>query len=140
MAQLVRDVMTVGAVAMPRSATMAEAAHRMRDEDIGDVLVLDGDRVCGVVTDRDLVVRGLAFDLDADETTIGSICSDELTCVTPETDVVEAVDLMRAQALRRLPVVQDGGRPVGMVTIGDLALELDPDSVLADISAAAPNR
>jgi CBS domain-containing protein len=138
-AQLVREVMTPNPVKVPKSGSVAEAARIMLGADIGDVLVTDGDRMVGVLTDRDIVVRAVALDLDPDETTVGAICSAEVTSISPNAPVDEAVRLMRREAIRRLPVVSDG-RLVGLVSLGDLALERDPDSALADISAAAPNR
>jgi CBS domain-containing protein len=115
-----------------------DAARRMKDRNIGDVIVLDGAVVCGVVTDRDIVVRAVAEGLDPKSTTLGEICSRELVTVHPDDSVKDAVQLMRAHALRRLPVL-DGFNPVGIVSIGDLAIERDAGSALADISSAAPN-
>jgi CBS domain-containing protein len=110
----------------------------MRDRDIGDVLVTrDGDQLAGIVTDRDLVVRCLADGADADAT-IERACSNDLATVTPDSSVDDAIRLMRERSLRRIPVV-DGGRAVGIVTLGDLAVEREPDSALGDISAALPN-
>jgi CBS domain-containing protein len=138
MAQKIQDIMSTGVATCPHTATIVEAAQRMRDEDIGDVLVeRDGD-LCGLVTDRDIVVRAVAQGDTGTGTTIGEICSRELTTVKPSDDVGTAVRLMREKAIRRLPVV-DNGRPVGVVTLGDLAMERDEQSVLADISEAAPN-
>jgi CBS domain-containing protein len=111
----------------------------MRDADVGDVLVVDeADTLRGVVTDRDIVVRGLATGLDA-STPIGELCSPELLTVSPDepTDVV--ADLMASAAVRRVPVVESG-RPVGIVALGDLAVRRDPESALGSISAAPPNR
>jgi CBS domain-containing protein len=90
------------------------------------------------VTDRDLVIRGLAENCDPDRTTIGSICSAELCTVAPTDPVDKAVRFMRDRAVRRLPVVDDG-QILGVVSIGDLAMELDERSALAEISAAPPN-
>jgi CBS domain-containing protein len=139
MPQLVQDVMTTELVTLPPTGTVAEAARLMLENDVGDVLVVDGDQLIGLVTDRDIVVRSVALDLDPDETTVGSICSAIVTAVRPGTSVADSLALMRGHAIRRLPVTTEG-RPVGVLTIGDLALESDPDSVLADISAAEPNR
>jgi CBS domain-containing protein len=138
MANTIREVMSGQPVGLPSSATLAEAARTMRDEDIGDVLVMDGDRICGVVTDRDIVVRGIADDGDANARTLDDICSHELISVAPDERIEEAARVMAEHAVRRLPVVEDG-HAVGIVTIGDLAIERDPRSALADISAASPN-
>jgi CBS domain-containing protein len=115
-----------------------DAAKRMKDRNIGDVIVLDGAVVCGVVTDRDIVVRAVAEGRDPKSTTLGEICSRELVTVGPDDSVKDAVKLMREHALRRIPVL-DGYNPVGIISIGDLAIERDAGSALADISSAAPN-
>ena len=138
MAPSVRHVMTPNPVTLPGEAPVVEAAKKMRDENIGDVIVLDGDSICGVVTDRDIVVRVLAEEREPAGTKLGEICSRELATVSPDDDLTQAGDLMRERTVRRVPVVEDG-RPVGIVSMGDLALERDPDSALGEISAAAPN-
>lgn len=138
MAQKIQDVMASDPVTVPAQAPLVQAAEKMRDQRIGDVLVLDGDQVCGVVTDRDLVVRGLAEQREPTTTPVGEICSRQLVTVRPDDDTDRAVQLMRQHAVRRLPVMRDG-ELVGIVSIGDLAVELDSHSALADISAAPPN-
>ncbi len=133
--QLVRDVMTTSVVGLAESASLVEAARHMRLSDIGDVLVLDGDRVRGIVTDRDIVVRALAADLDPALTTVGDIATPEPLWIGPDRPAAEAVQMMRDAALRRLPVCTNG-HLVGVVSLGDLATTRDPESALADISAA----
>jgi CBS domain-containing protein len=105
---------------------------------IGDVVVADGDEVIGIVTDRDIVVRGLAAGRDPHTTPLMDISSRELTTVSPDEPIGTAVRLMREHAIRRLLVLSQG-RVVGIVTLGDLALEQDPHSALADVSAAPSN-
>ena len=139
MAQLVRDVMTPNPVALQATSSLVEAALAMRDFDVGDVLVLDDGQVRGIVTDRDIVVRGIATGNYPATITLGEICSRDLTMLAPTDSVENAVSLMREKAVRRLPVVEHG-QPVGIVSLGDLALEKDPHSALGDISAAPPNR
>jgi CBS domain-containing protein len=111
----------------------------MRGNDIGDVIVLKEKRLFGILTDRDIVVRALATRSNPETTTVGEICSRDLTTIEPTSSVEQAVRFMREKAIRRLPVVDEGGDVIGIVSIGDLALERDPDSALADISAAPPN-
>ena len=94
--------------------------------------------VCGIVTDRDIVVRTVAETQDPTITTLADICSHRLLTVTPTDSVEEAVRLMRTHAIRRLPVVE-GGQAVGIVSLGDLAVERDPGSALGKISGAPPN-
>ncbi|GGZ86992.1 CBS domain-containing protein [Streptomyces echinoruber] len=139
MAQHVRDIMTSAPVTVGPQTSVTQVARLMRDEDIGAVLVAEGDDLRGLVSDRDLVVRALAEGDDPDETTVAGVCSGDLYTVTPDEDLDQAVRLMREHAVRRVPVV-DHGRPVGIVSLGDLAMERDPDSALGGISAARPNR
>ncbi|MFJ1566681.1 CBS domain-containing protein [Streptomyces erythrochromogenes] len=136
MTRRVHEVMTRNPVTVERLTSLAEAARVMRDAGIGDVLVVDQGRLCGILTDRDLVVRGLAEDRDPAETTVQAICSAEPRTVGPDDHVDEAVDLMRRHALRRLPVRNGSGELVGIVTLGDLEVERDPGSPLASIAAA----
>jgi CBS domain-containing protein len=137
MPNLVSEIMTAHPESLPATATVAEAARIMRDKNIGDVIVLEGDSVCGIVTDRDIVVRGLA-DGGSLETKLGEICSKELETLPVDSKISDAIKLMEEKALRRLPVV-DEGRPVGIVTLGDLALVRDRDSALGQVTAAPPN-
>lgn len=136
--QKLREVMTPNPVTLPVKATVVDAARQMKNQDIGDVVILDGDRACGIVTDRDLVVRAIAEGLDPNSTSLSDICTKDLVSLTPDDTVADAVELMRDKAIRRL-VVLEGRSPVGVVSIGDLAIESDGESALADISAAEPN-
>ncbi|MFF8031950.1 MULTISPECIES: CBS domain-containing protein [unclassified Streptomyces] len=138
MTQHVRDIMTSAPVTVEVQTSVAQVARVMRDRDLGSVLVTDGDRLRGLVTDRDLVVRAVAEGGDPEETTVAGACSEDLVTVGPDDDLDRAVQLMREHAVRRVPVVE-GGRPVGIVSLGDTAMERDPDSALGDISVARPN-
>jgi CBS domain-containing protein len=135
---LIRDVMTPNPITLPATATAIDAAKAMREGDIGDVVVVEDGHLYGIVTDRDIVVRGLGVDRDPAQTKLGEICSRELTTVSPTDEVSGAIDLMKDKAIRRLPVVEND-RPVGIVSIGDLAVERDRRSALGEISAAPPN-
>jgi CBS domain-containing protein len=134
----VGDFMTTRVVTMDGSATLAAAAQEMRDSAIGDVVVCDGDNVVGIITDRDIAVRGVAEDMDPNTAQLDQITSKDVITVSQYDDAVAAADLMRTYAVRRLPVVEDG-RLIGLVSMGDLAVEREPQSVLADISADDPN-
>lgn len=138
MAQRVREVMTAQPVVVAPDTPVQQVATAMRDESIGAVLVAEEGRLRGLVTDRDLTVRILADGGDMTGRTVQEACSSELVTVAPDDEVDRAVRLMRSKALRRLPVV-DGDQAVGIVTLGDLAVERDPGSALSDISAADPN-
>lgn len=120
-------------------ATLLQVARIMRDQRIGDVLVTDPDgALCGIVTDRDIVVRAVAAGLPLDRTQASEICSSDLVHVDESASVEDCVAIMREHAIRRVPVVADA-RPVGIVSIGDLARLQDPHSALAQISAAMAN-
>lgn len=135
----IRDVMSSRPKTLDADQTVAAAAQLMRGADIGDVIVVKSDdRLHGILTDRDIVVRVLAEGLDPNQTRVGDICSRVLTTVSPDDGVSHAVRVMREKAIRRLPV-EAGGRVIGMLTIGDIAVQRDVGSVLADISAAPPN-
>jgi CBS domain-containing protein len=138
MTQHIRELMTPNPVTLPGTASVHEAACAMRDQDIGDVVVIEHKQVCGIVTDRDIVVRTIAEAQDPATMKLGDICSHSLLTVKPTDSVEHAVRLMRTHAIRRLPVV-DEGKAVGIVSLGDLAVERDPDSALGEISAAPPN-
>ena len=124
-------------VARPGTASVHEVARAMRDADMGGVIVIEKNRVCGLVTDRDLVVRTLAEGRDPATTTLADLCRHPVLVESPTDSVEKAVRLMGTYALRRVPVVE-GGQPVGIVSLGDLAVERDPGSAPGDISAAPP--
>ncbi len=138
MPQTLRDVMTRNPIALASSTSVTEAARSMKASDIGDVIVLDHDQVCGIVTDRDITIRVVAEGKDPNSTSLGDCCSQNPITLDPNSSVDEADKLMRDKAIRRLPIVESG-KPVGIVSLGDLAIEKDPKSVLADISEAAPS-
>jgi CBS domain-containing protein len=138
MAKYVRDIMTSDLVTVEPQTSVAAVARIMRDQDLGAVLVTDGAQLRGLVTDRDLVVRSISEGGDPEQTTVAGACSDDVVTVRPDEELDHAVELMREHAVRRIPVV-DHGHPVGIVSLGDLALERDPESALGDISVAEPN-
>jgi CBS domain-containing protein len=110
----------------------------MRDEDIGAVLIQRDGELTAILIDRDIAIRVVAEDRPPADTPVREVASKELLTVSSDDPVSEAVRHMRGKAIRRVAVVE-GGRPVGIVSIGDLAMERDPDSALADISEAKAN-
>lgn len=134
----VQEIMTPAPIALSAGATVIEAARCMRDEDIGDVLVTKDGRLCGLVTDRDLVVRAMADERDIRELRLADICPENIITVSADEPIERAVEIMKEKAIRRLPVMQNED-VVGIVSIGDLAIERDPSSALAAISTKAPN-
>jgi CBS domain-containing protein len=139
MVQRLGEVMTPSPRCLDTNDTVADAAQMMREEDIGDVFVCAEGRLTGIVTDRDLVVRALADGTgDPGQVKLGEIASTALTALAPDDSVEDAIAVMRELAIRRIPVCEDA-RPLGVVTIGDLAIERDASSPLANISAAPAN-
>ncbi|MGJ5831265.1 CBS domain-containing protein [Streptomyces ossamyceticus] len=138
MAVFVRDVMTPGVVAVRPDASLVEAAQLMRAQDVGDVLVTVDEQLIGVLTDRDITLRAVADGVDPLTVSAQAVCTPNPVVIGPDDAVSTAVALMRDHAIRRLPVLADG-HPVGMVSLGDLAVAQDPDSALADISRAEPD-
>ena len=136
----VQEMMTTELSTLPTTAPIRQAARIMRDEDIGDVIILDDTgSVMGMVTDRDITVRAIADGLDPSDTQVGEICSSALVSARPDQDVEEVMEMMQEQAVRRIPVL-DGDTAVGVISLGDLALELQPNSTLGRISGQTPNR
>lgn len=136
--QKVSEVMTAAPVALVPSQPVTEAARAMREQGIGSVLVVDNGTLKGLVTDRDIVVRGVADGRDLSKTTIAEVCSPELITAKPDENADTAVRRMREHGVRRIPVM-DGDRPVGVLSLGDMAIERDEKSALADISAHQSN-
>jgi CBS domain-containing protein len=137
MSSTVAEHMTAMPVTIDARDSVRHAAELMRSRDIGDVVVTDHGEVVGLVTDRDLVVRVLATG-DSPDTAVREACTPDVLTVGPDDDVSKVVKLMRDKAVRRAPVMKDK-ELVGIVSIGDLAIDLDSRSVLADISSSKPN-
>ncbi|MCC7366495.1 MAG: CBS domain-containing protein [Dehalococcoidia bacterium] len=111
--------MTPEVITVCSSDSLSHAARLMRDSDIGVLPIVDDGKVCGVVTDRDLVIRGLAD--GRPDACVGDVASGDVVCLAPDDDDKRAEALMSEHDVRRLPVVEDG-RLVGMVSVGDLAV------------------
>jgi CBS domain-containing protein len=135
--QRTRDIMTADVVALSADASLQSAGAAMRDNDVGSVIVMHNAAVAGIVTDRDVIVRAVADGRDVAVTSLSAVVTDKVVTVGPEEPAEVAVQLMREHAVRRVVVV-DEDRPVGVISIGDLARRRDPGSVLADVVAAPP--
>jgi CBS domain-containing protein len=112
------DVMTPAPVGVYYSQTIGETARIMRDTQVGALLVVNDGALSGIVTDRDLVVRGLA-EGEGPDSLVGPLCSGDLVGVAADADVAQAEQLMHEHAVRRLPVISDG-QVVGIVSTSDL--------------------
>jgi CBS domain-containing protein len=135
----VSELMSRNPVCLDEKSPVLDAAKAMRDRHIGNVVVTRAGQVFGILTDRDIVVRCLAEEKDMRQCTCGQICSStDVATIARNAPIEEAVTLMRERTVRRLVVVE-GQKPVGIVSLGDLAKERDQSSALGQISAAAPN-
>jgi CBS domain-containing protein len=121
----IREVMSSNPSAIEADSSVADAAKLMRDEDVGLAPVVEGDRLVGTLTDRDITVRVVAEGKDPQSTTVREVASTDLVTVDPEQDLDEAVRLMAQHQVRRLPVVEEDGRLVGVVAQADVARQAD---------------
>ncbi|MDP8910287.1 MAG: CBS domain-containing protein [Chloroflexota bacterium] len=110
---------------------MVTIARRMKDLNVGSLPVVDNDQLVGIITDRDIVIRGVADGLSLQEEQVRNYLTPNPTTVTPDADAREAADLMGREQIRRLPVVE-GGRLVGMLAIGDVAVDVGKDRLVGD--------
>ncbi|WP_329105722.1 CBS domain-containing protein [Micromonospora sp. NBC_01699] len=133
----VADLMTRQVVYLSAQTTLDEAARAMADADIGDIVVTDGQSLFGMVTDRDIVVRAVAEHRDPAKTTLGSIATREIVMIEQSSTGAEAARMMRERAVRRVLVCDSDRQLVGIISLGDLAQQLDPSSALSEISEAS---
>jgi CBS domain-containing protein len=122
----VRDAMTSNPRTIERSTPLQEAGRLMRDEDVGSLPIVEGERLVGVLTDRDIVVRAVADGrIDA---TAGDIASKDIVTVDAGQPLAEAAQLMAEHQVRRLPVCEEDGRVVGMLAQADVATDGGEDA------------
>jgi CBS domain-containing protein len=128
--------MTPAARAAPATASLADAAQRMKEEDVGSLPVVEEDRLVGILTDRDIVLRVVAERINPDSVKVGDVASKELVTVEPEQSLDDALALMAHHRVRRLPVVEEG-RLIGMLAQADVAIVAkgkDAGEMLEEIS------
>jgi len=121
MGKSIRDAMTSNPRGVGKSTTVVEAARLMKSEDVGSLPVVEGERLVGMVTDRDIVLRVVAEGKDANASTVGEVASSDLVTIDPQQDLDEALRLMAQHQVRRLPVVEEDGRLVGILAQADVA-------------------
>ena len=132
MGRNVRDVMTSNPRTVEPSTPIVEAAQLMKSEDVGPLPIIEGDRLAGMLTDRDIVLRAVAEGKESQSTTVGEIASRDIVTVDPDQDLQEAARLMARHQVRRLPVVEEDGRLVGIVAQADVAQSGD-DSLTGEV-------
>jgi CBS domain-containing protein len=125
MGKPIRDVMSPNVCSVDADKPVAYAAKMMRDEDVGLAPVVEGDRLVGTLTDRDIAIRVVAEGKDPESTFVREVASTDLVTIDPEQNLDEALRLMAQHQVRRLPVVEEDGRLVGVVAQADVAREGD---------------
>ena len=139
----IKDIMTKSVVSIDPNESVEVAARTMTRHNIGALPVVTGGKLCGMLTDRDIVTRCLAAQRQPQNTTVRQVMTEQVTAVRPDMDMGTAAHLMGRLQIRRLPVVENG-ELCGMVSLGDLAVReetvLDASDVLADVSSNLSQR
>jgi CBS domain-containing protein len=136
----IRDVMVHDVVAIDPAASLAEAAQRMREANVGILPVVDDGQVCGVITDRDLVVRALAVGADLSATPVGECATADPVVAHPDWSLDQAMEAMARAQIGRLPVIDDDNTLAGIVTLGSLALRAKKDKETLAAAKAVSRR
>jgi CBS domain-containing protein len=133
-----KDIMTESVAYLEPTSTVLEAAQLMQKHNVGSIPVCDHEKLVGIVTDRDIIVRSVAYGNNPNDTFIKDIMTSNVTTVSPDTDISQASKLMAENQIRRLPIVEND-KLVGVVALGDLATNVTTDSeaceALSDISS-----
>src|ERR671917_737280 len=126
MGKSIKDAMTSNPCSIDADKSVSYAAKMMKDEDVGLAPIVEGDKLVGTVTDRDIAIRVVAEGKDPESTTVREIASTQLVTIDPQQGLSEALRLMAQHQVRRLPVVEEDGRLVGIVAQADVAQHADP--------------
>jgi CBS domain-containing protein len=125
----VREVMTDRPRCVTPETPISEAARLMKSDDVGSLPILEGERLTGIVTDRDIVLQAIAEEKDPRGMPVREVASRDLVTIGPEEDLSEALKLMASHQVRRIPVVDEDSRLVGILAQADIAREVkDKDS------------
>ena len=126
MGKKIHEAMTSKPCSIDVDKSVAYAAKMMRDEDVGLAPIVEGGRLVGTLTDRDIAIRVVAEGKDPESTTVRDVATPNVVTVNPEQDLDEALQLMASHQVRRLPVVEEDGRLVGVIAQADVAKEAKP--------------
>ena len=125
MGQSIKDVMTSNPCSIDAEKSVAYAAKMMRDEDVGLAPIVEGDKLIGMLTDRDIAIRVVAEGKDPEQVRVRDIASKQVVTIDPQQDLDEALRIMAKHQVRRLAVVEEDGKLVGVVAQADVAREGD---------------
>ena len=126
-----REIMTSDVKTANREMSLREVARLMREGDMGAMPVVENEKLVGIITDRDIVVRAIAEGKNAD-TLIGDVMTTEIFSVKPDDFVFEAIRLMGDQQVRRIPVINENGELTGIIAMADIALEMEDEREIAE--------
>jgi CBS domain-containing protein len=132
MAKTIREVMTQDVCAIDADQSVAHAAKMLKDEDVGLAPIVEGNKLIGTLTDRDITIRVVAEGKDPQSTKVRDVASTHLVTIDPEQDLDDAMRLMAQYQVRRLPVVEEDGRLVGVIAQADVA-ELAPAKKIGEV-------
>jgi CBS domain-containing protein len=125
MGNSIKDVMTSNPCSIDADKSVAYAAKMMRDEDVGLAPIVEGDKLIGMLTDRDIAIRVVAEGRDPGQVKVRDVASKQVVTIDPQQDLDEALRIMAKHQVRRLPVVEEDGKLVGVVAQADVAREGD---------------
>jgi len=125
MGQIIKDVMTSNPCSIDAEKSVAYAAKMMREEDVGLAPIVEGDKLIGMLTDRDIAIRVVAEDRNPEQVKVADVASKQVVTIDPQQDLDEALRIMAEHQVRRLPVVEEDGKLVGVVAQADIAREGD---------------
>jgi CBS domain-containing protein len=134
----VKDVMTKGIACVDTRSSAADAAKKMKDQNVGTIMVIDSDQLKGIVTDRAIVTKAVAEQQDPRQVPVSKIMTTDIIGCRESDDVMDAVKTMGDNKIRRMPVVNDRDQLVGVVSMADIAQEMRPciNSIFDDITKA----
>ncbi|MDX1377159.1 MAG: CBS domain-containing protein [Burkholderiales bacterium] len=127
-----KQMMTKGAKTIGADAVLVEAARQMRESDVGALPVVQDGSLCGIVTDRDITIRATASGRDPNKTAVKDVMTREVFTCPAGSDVGEAVRLMEEKQVRRIVVTDTNNHPVGVVSLGDIALDASSERIAAE--------
>lgn len=131
-----QDVMTRNPATCQESAPVTEAARLMEREGVGSIPVCENGKLTGIVTDRDIALRVVADGRDPQQTRIQDVMTRDPGCVSADDPIDRAIEVMETRQVRRIPVIEAGGRLVGIIAQADIATRLDEPNATAEVVEA----
>ena len=129
----INEILTKNPEVISPDAGLLEAAQKMKESNIGSLPVCDGDRLIGMITDRDVTIRGVAESRDPKKTKVADVMSKDIVCCIGDQELREAAALMETLQIRRLPIVDEGKRLIGIISLGDIAVRGKDEELAGDI-------